>query len=366
MVPAMAADQEKVRRIFLIILLVLVSAVFVAMIRRFLVVLVLAAILSALASPVYRRFLRVWRGRKTLASASTLVILLGLVGIPFAGFLAIVVAEAIQVTQRVGPWIQTTLHDPRGVAALLARIPGYALIEPYQDVLLTKAGEVVQTMGGLVVQSVTAVGRVTFTFFFNLILLLYAMFFFLMDGKAILDKMLTYLPLPHEDEMRMVEKFVSVTRATLKGTLIIGAGQGTLGGLGFAVAGIEAPVFWGTVMAVFSLIPGAGTAIVWVPACIVLGAMGKTTAALVLAAYFALVVGSVDNILRPRLVGKDTQMHELFILLGTLGGIFLFGAVGFIIGPIMAALFVTLWDMYGVAFRDLLPGVGGSEGERPS
>ena len=112
---------------------------------------------------------------------------------------------------------------------------------------------------------------------------------------------------------------------------------------------------WGTMMMVFSLIPGAGTGIVWVPACIILLIMGKSVTALILAIFMAGVVGSIDNILRPRLVGRDTQMHEILILLSTLGGIVLFGVVGFIIGPIVAALFVTIWDLYGLAFRDVLP-----------
>ena len=155
----------------------------------------------------------------------------------------------------------------------------------------------------------------------------------------------------------MIGKFLSVTRATIKGTLIIAVIQGTLGGLSFAAAGIASPVFWGAMMAVFSLIPGAGTGIVWVPACLVLLIMGKSVTALILALYFVAIVGTVDNLLRPRLVGRDTQMHELLILLSTLGGVIVFGPLGVIIGPIVAALFVTVWELYGTAFRDVLPSV---------
>jgi predicted PurR-regulated permease PerM len=189
------------------------------------------------------------------------------------------------------------------------------------------------------------------------------MFFFLMDGGRILDRILYYLPLPPEDEARMVDKFVSVSRATLKGTVIIGVIQGALAGVALAVAGVQGAVFWGTIMTVLSIIPGVGTALVWAPAAIYLMATGHVFAGVALFVFCGAIVGSVDNFLRPRLVGKDTQMHDLLILFSTLGGLLLFGVVGFIIGPILAALFVTVWDIYGTAFRDILPATSGSRAD---
>jgi predicted PurR-regulated permease PerM len=129
-------------------------------------------------------------------------------------------------------------------------------------------------------------------------------------------------------------------------------------GLAFWVVGIQTAVFWGTIMTVLSIIPGIGTALVWGPAAIILAAGGHFSKAIGLGVFCAIVVGSLDNFLRPILVGKDTQMHELMIFFGTLGGIIMFGVMGIIIGPIVVALFVTVWDIYGVAFRDILPQVG--------
>ncbi|MEE8321849.1 MAG: AI-2E family transporter, partial [Gammaproteobacteria bacterium] len=122
---------------------------------------------------------------------------------------------------------------------------------------------------------------------------------------------------------------------------------------------IPSSVFWGAIMAVLSIIPGIGTALVWGPAAIILAASGHIGKASGLAVFCAIVVGSIDNLLRPKLVGKDTQMHELMIFFGTLGGIVMFGVMGIIIGQFVAALFVTIWDIYGVAFKDILPDVGG-------
>jgi predicted PurR-regulated permease PerM len=121
--------------------------------------------------------------------------------------------------------------------------------------------------------------------------------------------------------------------------------------------GIDNAVFWAAIMAVMSIIPSVGTALIWVPAAIILIANGEVTGGVGLAVFCGIVVGGLDNVLRPILVGKDTQMHELMIFFSTLGGIFMFGVVGLFIGPVIASLFVTIWDIYGVAFKDVLPEV---------
>jgi predicted PurR-regulated permease PerM len=162
----------------------------------------------------------------------------------------------------------------------------------------------------------------------------------------------------------MVGKFVSVTRATLKGTILIGVAQGLLGGLAFWAVGIDGAIFWGTVMTVLSIIPGVGGALVWVPAAIILMATGEIWRGIALGLFCALVVGSVDNVLRPRLVGQDTKMHELLIFFSTLGGLMFFGAMGFILGPILAALFVTAWEMFATAFRTALAEPGSAAAGR--
>jgi predicted PurR-regulated permease PerM len=206
----------------------------------------------------------------------------------------------------------------------------------------------------------------TAQFLFLTFILLYTMFFFFVDGEMILKGILHYLPLPPEDQTRMLDRFTSVTRATLKGVAVIGILQGGVAGAAFAAVGIPSSVFWGTVMIVMSIIPGIGTAIVWGPAAIILAMGGRYTEAIVLGGICAVAVGSVDNFLRPRLVSKDTKMHELMVFFGTLGGIMMFGVAGIIIGPIVAALLITVWEIYAVAFQDVLPGgAAPSSGDQP-
>ena len=354
--------EDRFRNAFLLGLAVAISLLFLAMIRGFIIALLVAAILSGFTHPLYRRMrdsrlLRRFRARETLASLGIILLVLVVIVLPLLGFAGLVVAQAIDISQAVRPWVEEQISQPSRLDRMLEDLPFYEFIAPYQDQILEKAGQVVTRMGGFLVNTVATVTRETAVFFFMLFVTLYAMFFFLIDGRRTLDKILYYMPLAPEDEDRMVDKFISVSRATLKGTLVIGVVQGGLAGLAFAVVGIKGVAFWTTIMAVLSIIPGVGSALIWVPAMIYLFVIGEAGAAIGLGIWCAAVVGSVDNVLRPWMVGKDTKMPDLLILLATLGGLVLFGAVGIVVGPIVAALFVTVWDIYGVAFKDYLPAV---------
>ena len=152
----------------------------------------------------------------------------------------------------------------------------------------------------------------------------------------------------------LLSRFVRVTKATLKGTFLIGLIQGVMGAVAMAIAGIPNVFFWGLVMVVLSVIPALGPALVWLPASIILIVQGNTLSGILLMVFGIVVIGNIDNLLRPKLVGKDAQMPDLMILFGTLGGLAMFGMAGIIIGPIIAALFMTLWEIYGHSFNKML------------
>jgi len=350
-------DRHVIQKSFLFALVVFISVVFLFMIRPFLMGLLLAGIFSALAHPLYRRLCRWLGGRQTLASAVTLLIVIFVVLLPLTGFLGIVTAQAVKVGQSVTPWVQKQLATPATFSERLGHLPFYEYVAPYRETILQKAGELVGSASRFLINGLQAATMGTVNFVLMLFLLLYAMFFFLVDGDKLLEKILFYMPLEDADERRLLNKFTSVTRATVKGTAAVGVVQGGLAGIAFSVVGIPSAVFWGTVMTVLSIIPGIGTALVWGPAAILLAAQGHWGKAIGIAMFCGVLVGSADNFLRPRLVGKDTEMHDLMILFSTLGGIAMFGIIGFIIGPIVAALFVTIWEIYGVAFKDALPQV---------
>jgi len=233
-------------------------------------------------------------------------------------------------------------------------LPFYKDIESYSDLILEKAAEILGNLGSSVLSSFSAI---TWTAIYDLVLFIifwYTMFFLLRDGHELLERIKYYLPLNESDQRRLFDRFVSVTRASLKGSLIIAVIQGTLAGLAFYVAGINQAVFWGAIMAMLSLLPLIGSPIIWVPAVIILALSGNYAQAIGLFLFCSIIVGQIDNVLRPILVGRDTSMHELFIFFGTLGGIGMFGLPGFIIGPVVAALFVTVWDIYGETFNESL------------
>lgn len=356
-------QQANLNRFVVLLCAFLVTAVFLSMIRQFLMAILLAGIFSSLAHPIYRRFERWFGGRRALASVVTLLLIVTGILLPLGGLLGMITAQAIEVGQSVAPWIKEQVSRPAAFSELLASVPFYDRIQPHEKAILEKAGEIVGTLSSFLIDRLSSATVMTINFLFMIFILLYSMFFFLMDGHKLLDKILFYLPLEEADERRLLDKFTSVTRATLKGTIVIGILQGGLAALAFAVVGIKGAVFWGAIMAVLSIIPGIGTALVWVPAAVVLAAGGHLIKAAGLATFCAIVVGSVDNFLRPLLVGRDTQMHELLILFGTLGGILMFGVVGFIIGPIIAALFTAVWEIYGVVFSDVLPPITASSSE---
>lgn len=347
----------RMQRRSLLLLALGTTVLFLWVIWDFLIALLLAAILSGMFHPLYRRIGRRIGYRRGFAAVLTVgTVLVGVI-VPLVLFLIMLSDQVVQLSLIARPWFEANAAHFMELEPLFERVPHVEFLEPYREQILAKLGELASEVGRFSVGLVTEAARQTATAALMLFVVLYAMYFFLKDGKAALDKMLYYLPLPPEDETRMVERFMSVSRATIKGTIIIGAIQGALGGIAFAVIGVRGAAVWGTVMAILSAIPGLGHALVWIPVAIYLAAAGDWAECIGLVLWCSIVVGSVDNFLRPWLVGKDTQLPDLIILISTLGGLLLFGALGFILGPIVAALFVTVWELYGVAFADLLPPV---------
>ena len=348
------------RTAFVLLLVLGVTLLFLAVAWPFLKPLLLGAMLAGLSRPLYLWITRTVGGRPSLGAAITLLVLFILVVGPISAFVGVVVGQAVHVSTQAIPWLQEHFGAGNTFNArewIALRFPSLAPYLPDQAKIVENLGAVAQSAGGFLVAGASKIGAGTATFLLNLFVMMYAMFFFLRDGRAILEKVFYYMPLHHEDEVLVLERFTSVTRATIKGTLVIGMIQGALAGAGFWVAGIDGAAFWGTIMVVLSIVPGIGAALVWIPAVIYLFVTGQTLAGTLLGAWCAAVVGTVDNVLRPMLVGKDAKMPDLLILVGTLGGLFLFGPIGFIVGPIVCGLFLTVWDIYGTTFRHLLPPV---------
>ena len=341
----------------LLLFVVGISAFFLSLVQQFLMTIFMAALFSALLSPLYHRLLLLLKGRENAASLLTILIIVCLVLLPLAALISIVVSQAIHVSESVTPWVEKFIEQPTIASDFLRKIPFYEQITPHRDMILQNLGSLVDNTSTLLINSLSSITKVTLNAAIMSIIMLYTMFYLLIDGRKLLFKILYYIPLENKDEQQLLQRFTSVTRATIKGTLIIGIIQGTLCGSGFALAGIPSPVFWGCLMAVASIIPSVGTAIIWVPALLILLLNKDIGGAVTVGISCGLIAGNADNLIRPRLVGKDTEMHDLFILFSTFGGIAMFGIIGIIVGPIIAALFVTIWEIYGVSFQEYLPAV---------
>jgi predicted PurR-regulated permease PerM len=356
----LTTSGTNLRTAFVLLLVAAVTALFLAVAWPFLKPLLLGALLAGLFHPLYRWIARLLGGRQSLGAGVTLLVLLVLVLGPISVFLGIVVQQALTVSDQAIPWLSQHL----GAAStfnvnewVMQRFPALAKYMPSQEQLLEQVGTAAKAAGAFLVTFASRMTITTASFLLNLFVMLYAMFFFFKDGHKILERIFYYLPLSDEDETSMLARFTSITRATIKGTLVIGIIQGALGGIAFRVAGIEGAALWGTIMTILSIIPGIGAPLVWVPVVIVLFVNGQYVTATLLLVWCGAVVATIDNFLRPLLVGRDAQMPDLLILIGTLGGLFLFGPMGFIVGPIICGLFLTVWDIYGATFKAVLPPV---------
>jgi predicted PurR-regulated permease PerM len=352
--------RNRLQRVFLVVIVLAISGLFLLIVGPFLMPVFLAAIVSGLVYPLHQKLVARLRGRDQLAATTTLVLTLLVIVVPLTLFAGIVTTQALDVSRSVETYLEGEFSGPQPFQGVIDRFPILARLEPYRDQVIERGGEIATVVGGFIVDVLAAAGRGTVSFLLSLFVMLYSMFFFLRDGPAMLDRILYLIPMSSESEDKMVARFSSVTRATIKGTLIIGLVQGSLAGAALWIAGVPEVAFWTTVMVVLSVIPAVGTALVWIPAALYIAASGQVLTAALVATWCALVVGSADNFLRPMLVGRDTEMSDLMVLLSTMGGLLLFGAPGIFVGPIVAALFLTAWDIYAVEFKELLPTRDGS------
>lgn len=331
------------RTVFLLLLALGISALFFAVIRGYVLALVMAAVLASVATPAYKRIGTLLGGRQGLAAILTVVLLLGLLVVPILFFLHVLWQDAARTGEVWGPQIADTIQDPDRLAHAIEEHPELRQLLPYQDEIVEKVTHLGAKAASIVANAAMSGISSIAAFFLMLYVTLYGTFFFLQHGRRLIDSAFDLTPLSAEDRESLVATFVSVSRATLKGTILIGLIQGALAGAAFAVAGLEGAVFWGAVMAVLSILPGIGSALVWVPAVIYLALTGNHGAAVGVGIWCAVVVGTIDNFLRPALVGRDTKMPDLIIFVTTLGGLAMFGASGIVLGPLVGALFTTIW-----------------------
>jgi predicted PurR-regulated permease PerM len=311
-----------------------------------------AVFMAIVFSSLQERSAVMCRGRRGWAAFGTLVVIVISVLLPMALLAASVTHEASAFYQRfktgeiqLGQYFQRAIDFlPQWARVSLDRF-GLADLATVQRTLVDALG---RSSHMLTAQAFT-IGQNTLQFVVNLFVMLYLLFFLLRDGKALSAQAARALPFKPEHTKRLLDQFATVVRATVKGNVLVALVQGALGWLAFYVLGISGALLWGAVMALLSLLPAVGAALVWGPVALYLFSTGSIGSALGLIAWGVLAIGLVDNVLRPILVGKETRLPDYLVLIATLGGLSVFGLNGFVIGPVIAAIFIVVWDIFAQA-----------------
>ena len=335
-----------------LLLIAATSVVFLWILWPFYGAILWGTVLAIVFAPLYRRLSGRMRQRPNLAAFATILIIAVLVILPLTAIAASLVQEAASLFERIQSgeldfaklFRQAADGLPAGSKKLLNRL-GMANLGAVQDKLALGLREGSQFLATQII----GIGQATVQFIASFCLMMYLLFFFLRDGGAIIERIRNTVPLRAGQQRALLSKFTTVIRATVKGDILVALLQGTLGGLIFWVLGIHAPLLWGVLMAFLSLLPVIGAGLVWLPVALYLLATGAIWQGVVLIVFGAIVIGLVDNLIRPALVSKDTKMPAYLVLVSTLGGLEMFGINGFVIGPAIAAMFVAVWTIFSAA-----------------
>lgn len=339
---------------FFFFVLIGVGIMMFLILQPFLTAILAAAILAALCQGWYQWMVKKTHNRYHLSALLTLFLIAAIIIVPLITVFGIAINEAALAYDRVAAGDVSGQMFVSSFVNKLQALPYASVWLPEQSFDAEHIVDTVKSFGQNILGFAQTLYHGVVNFILWLFVMFFSLFYFLIDGKKMVKYFMGVTPLRDEHEKLLIDKFVSMSRATLRGTLMVSIVQGVLGGIMFAIVGVPSPTIWGMVMTVMSVIPLVGAGIVWFPAAMILLFMGQIWQGVAMLAFGIGVVSTIDNVLRPKLVGRDTQMHPLMIFFATLGGIAFFGFPGFIIGPIVASLFLSLIDIYALEFKTQL------------
>ncbi len=334
--------SKKPRLYFLLTLLSLSLVLSFFVLKPFLYSLILASVFAIVFQPLYRQILKRVQQQAWLASLLTILILVTFILIPLT-FLIIQIFQEAQ-----GLYFSLTTNFNQQSLTEFWPSLGQRLdaISPIFNNLSFDLNQYVQNILSFFVQNLGLVFSNLARIMVSLFVFLIAFFFLLKDGEQLKQKIISLSPLTKKDDEVIIKKITMAINSVIKGSLLVAILQGILSSIGFLIFGVPNPLIWGTLATVGVLVPSIGTAIVIVPAIIYLYLTGQVISAVGLLAWGILAVGLVDNVLGPKFVGKGIGLHPLLVLLSVLGGLSLFGPIGFILGPLTVSLLVALLDIY--------------------
>lgn len=337
-------------------LLVLVSLLFYPVVKMFVIPVVLAAAFTTLFFPLYLVLLKFLRGNKPLSSLFSCLLLFLCLVVPSYVVMHLIVRELFDFYQSAEPFIKDLLQN-RGQSGIAEKIRSILPGEAVRYLDANFAGMVtssVKTLLGFTSKAINVTSTGFFGFFLTLIVMFFTMFYFFIDGQKLIKKIKYLSPIRDEYEELIFSRFLLISRATVMGTVVIGIVQGTLGAIALLVFGVKSWLLWGFVMIILSIIPLVGAWMVLIPAGLVQLLYGNIWQGVGIIIFSLFVVSNVDNLIRPRLVGREAKLHDLVIFFSSIGGIAAFGVMGFIVGPVIASLFISVLDIYSIEFEHQL------------
>ncbi len=337
---------------FFFILLIVVTFFAFKMFAPFLSAIFIAAAIATLLRRVYMWIYHKTGKRAVLSSVLACFLALFVIILPIIGVVSLVANEAIQAVERT---MVDGSTEQQFAFKVLSKVEDLGItqtlvVNPKEILANDDIRSTLQSVGQGTITIIQKTSKGVLDSIIWIFVMFFSLFYFFIDGKRIVDRMMHLSPLPNRHEQILVDRFVSMTRATFKGTVLIGLIQGALGGLAVLIVGVPSPIIWTVVMIILSIIPAIGVALVLIPMAIILLLSGSIWQGVFLLVV-TLIISNVDNFLRPKMVGKDTQMHTLLIFFATLGGLMVFGIIGFVVGPIIMALFIALWEIYAREFK---------------
>jgi predicted PurR-regulated permease PerM len=339
------------KNIVFFILLGIITVFFAYMLKPFFFAIFWAILIAAVFAPLYKRLNKKLKSANLSAILTLIVIIVCLI-LPVGLLLSLLIGESLEIYKSVYSnsikWIDTLT----GMLKSLSKHRLFTRLNLDQAFFIDKSMESLKTFGEFIFQHLSALTQNTILLVIQFAVMLYSLFYFLRDGESLIATVSRYIPVGRRHINTFINQFLATAKASLKFTFVIGGIQGFLGGLLFYITGIENVLVWGVLMFAFSIIPAIGCSLIWAPAGIIMLFLGHIWQGITILVCGVLVISSVDNLLRPLLLGRDIEMHSLLIFLSTLGGIAAFGFSGFVLGPVIASLFLASWRLFLEIFQN--------------
>jgi predicted PurR-regulated permease PerM len=335
----------KFQNIVFFILLGIITVFFAYILKPFFFAVFWAVLIAVIFSPLYKLLNKKIKRPNLCASLTLIAVLICLI-LPVGLLISLLISESSEILKAIDSNSSKLINSFTGLLNTLDKHPLFARYKLNQELLTGKSSQMLKVISEFIFQHLSAFTQNTILLIIQFAVMLYSLFYFLRDGESLIATVSHYIPVGKRHVNTFINQFLTTAKASLKFTFVIGGIQGFLGGLIFYITGIERALLWGVLMVGFSIVPAVGCSLIWIPAGIIMLFLGHVWQGVTILVFGAVVISSVDNLLRPIILGRDIEMHSLLIFLSTLGGIATLGFSGFVLGPVIASLFLASWRLF--------------------